>query len=119
MELAELLVPAVVFVFGYAIMALGYWMMRRPERLEAVVWPDPKPIEKRDLDATKRVGLWLIFLGPFLSFMIVGIAILAAILPSAIRNNLIAFPLIAAAAAFAAYKLRQSLLSRQKQSNSE
>ena len=50
--------------------------------------------------------------------MTVGIAILA-ILPSAVRNSPIAFPLALAVAAFTAYKLRQIMVLRKEKLISE
>lgn len=109
MQLSDLVVPGVVVLLGYGVVELGRWMIRRPERLEEVVWPDPKPVDRRDLSATRRIGSLLVFFGAFLSLMIVGIGILA-ILPTAARTNPVAFPLILAFIAFAAYRVRRAVL---------
>ena len=90
-------------------------MLRRPDRLEEVVWPDPKPVEKRNLTATKRAGAWLIFLGPFLMFMIFGL-IIVAIIPARFENKPAAFPLVLLASGIGAYfVLRKTLASSSMQ----
>jgi hypothetical protein len=107
--------PAELFAFGFTILlgsgvaALGKWMIRRPERLEEVVWPDPKPLEMRNLTATKRTGGWLVFLGLFLPCMTVGIGILSW-LPISVGSSPIAFPLVLVTAGFVAYSARKVVL---------
>ena len=108
-EVEQLIVPGFVVLLGCGVYALGKWMIRRPERLEEVVWPDPKPISRRDIGATRRVGSWLVFLGPFLSFMIIALLV-ASLLPTRLRVNAATFPLLLVVAGFSAYRLRRAVV---------
>jgi len=105
-QILDLAVPVVVVGFSYGVMSLGKWMMRKPERLEDAVWLQPKPLAKRDIVSTKRVGALLVFLGPFLGFMVVALVI-RGFLPHSVIDSPVSFPIVLMISFYAAWKVQK------------
>src|ERR1700674_4248659 len=105
-QILDLAVPVVVVGFSYGVMSLGKWMMRKPERLEDAVWLQPKPLAKRDIVSTKRVGALLVFLGPFLGFMVVALVI-RGFLSHSVIDSPVSFPIVLMISFYAAWKVQK------------